>query len=64
MLQTLKRQRYRFSLIVNELKTAELVPYKTTLVAFINCILVATEELDDRIRVRNEFIGKSKLSMG
>ncbi|CAG2197982.1 Inverted formin-2 [Mytilus edulis] len=61
--RTLKRQRYRFSLIVNELKTAELIPYKTTLVAFVNCILVATEELEDRIRVRNEFIGLNLLDL-
>lgn len=35
-----------------------MIPYKTTLVAFINCILVATEGLEERITVRNEFIGK------
>lgn len=57
-LQTLKKQRYRFSLIVNELRMAELVPYKTTLMAFVNCIIVANEELEDRSRVRNEFIGR------
>lgn len=59
--QTLKKQRYRFSLIVNELRMADLVPYKTTLMAFINCIIVANEELEDRTRVRNEFIGGSKI---
>ena len=60
-LQTLKKQRYRFSLIVNELRMAELVPYKTTLMAFVNCIIVANEELEDRSRVRNEFIGRYNL---
>ena len=49
-------------MIVNELRMAELVPYKTTLMAFINCILVATENLDDRIRIRNEFIGTDSKS--
>ncbi|KAL5011361.1 hypothetical protein ScPMuIL_009912 [Solemya velum] len=59
----MKNQRYRFSLIVNELKTAELTPYKTTLMAFVNCILVATEEHDDRIRIRSEFIGLNLLDI-
>ncbi|XP_069130922.1 inverted formin-2-like isoform X2 [Argopecten irradians] len=58
-----KKQRYRFSLIVNELRMAELVPYKTTIMGFINCILVATETLDDRISVRNEFIGLNLLDL-
>lgn len=44
-------------MIVHELRTAEIVPYKTTLIAFINCILVATEELEERVRLRNQFIG-------
>eukprot|EP00105_Crassostrea_gigas_P020124 XP_011438826.1 PREDICTED: inverted formin-2 [Crassostrea gigas] len=61
--KTLKKQRYRFSLIVNELRMADLVPYKTTLMAFINCIIVANEELEDRTRVRNEFIGLNILDL-
>ncbi|XP_033743499.1 LOW QUALITY PROTEIN: inverted formin-2-like [Pecten maximus] len=61
--KSLKKQRYRFSLIVNELRMAELVPYKTTIMGFINCILVATETLDDRICVRNEFIGLNLLDI-
>ncbi|XP_060080025.1 inverted formin-2-like [Ylistrum balloti] len=61
--KSLKKQRYRFSLIVNELRMAELVPYKTTILGFINCILVATETLDDRICVRNEFIGLNLLDI-
>jgi len=56
-IQSLKKQRYRFSLIVNELRMAELTPYKITILAFVNCILVATDSLDDRICIRNEFIG-------
>ncbi|XP_062592916.1 inverted formin-2-like, partial [Saccostrea cucullata] len=61
--KTLKKQRYRFSLIVNELRMADLVPYKTALMAFVNCIIVANEELEDRVRVRNEFIGLNILDM-
>lgn len=56
--QVAKKQRYRFSLIMNELKSADIVPYKTTLLAFINCIIVATENLEERMRIRNEFVGE------
>ncbi|XP_041357353.1 inverted formin-2-like isoform X2 [Gigantopelta aegis] len=61
--KTMKKLRYRFSLILNELKSAELVPYKTTLMAFINCILVATDELKERSMIRNEFIGLQLLDV-
>ena len=57
--QLTKGQRYRFSLIINELKNAEVVPYKTTCLAFINTILIATEDFDERVRLRNEFAGKT-----
>jgi hypothetical protein len=57
-LQVSKKQRYRFSLIMNEMKFAELLTYKATLLALINCIVVGAEELEDRVRLRNEFIGE------
>lgn len=59
--QVAKKHRYKFSVIVHELRTAELVSYKTILIAFINCILVATEDLEDRVRLRNQFIGANSL---
>ncbi|KAI8508750.1 hypothetical protein Bbelb_138490 [Branchiostoma belcheri] len=58
-----KNQRYRFSLIINELRFADVTTYKSTLMAFINCIIVATEDLEDRIRIRNEFIGLQLLDI-
>jgi hypothetical protein len=56
--QTMKGERYRLSVVVEELKAATTVDYKTALVAFINCIIISAPRLPDRIRVRNEFIGK------
>ena len=56
--QTSQNQRYRFSLIIEELRNADATSYKTTLVAFINCILIATESLEGRVRLRNELVGK------
>lgn len=57
-IKTQKKQRYRFSLIVNELKSADDIPYRATLLAVVNCIIVVNEEVKDRVTVRNEFIGK------
>ncbi|XP_071485950.1 uncharacterized protein [Diadema antillarum] len=58
-----KSQRHRFGLIIDELERAENTSYKTTLVAFINCILIATDSVEDRIRIRNEFVGLKLLDI-
>ncbi|XP_033631834.1 formin-J-like [Asterias rubens] len=63
MSSKLKKERFRFSLILGELKQSTAVPYKTTLVAFINCVLAATEPLHDRIRIRNELVGLKLLDV-
>lgn len=55
--KTLKGERYRLNVVVQELKNAETTDYKTALVAFINCLIISAPRLPDRIRVRNEFIG-------
>ncbi|XP_056003577.1 inverted formin-2-like [Ostrea edulis] len=61
--KTTKKQRYRFSLIVNELRTAEMTAYRTRLLTFVNCIIVANENLEERVRIRNEFIGLNILDL-
>ncbi|XP_070197131.1 inverted formin-2-like isoform X2 [Littorina saxatilis] len=62
--KTLKKLRYRFSLVVTELRTTELVAYKTTLMAFVNCILVSCDDdLQERCRIRSEFIGLNLLDI-
>ncbi|CAB4005147.1 Inverted formin-2 [Paramuricea clavata] len=58
-----KGQRYRFSVIVNELKNAESASYKATCLAFINSIIIASEQFDERVRIRNEFIGLQLLDI-
>ncbi|CAD0204995.1 unnamed protein product [Chrysodeixis includens] len=55
--KTLKSERYRLSVVVEELKNASTTDYRTALVAFINCLIISAPRLPDRIRVRNEFIG-------
>lgn len=49
--------RYRLSVIVSELESAKSVEYQTALVAFINCLIISTPRLVDRVRLRNEFVG-------
>ncbi|CAL4065974.1 unnamed protein product, partial [Meganyctiphanes norvegica] len=52
-----KKQRYRFQLVLEELREAEVVDYQTTLVAFINCLILGAQHLPTRVALRNEFIG-------
>lgn len=63
-LQDQKNERYRLQIVVRELQWAlskgqETADYQTAIVAFINCLIISTPQLRDRIRIRNEFIGKS-----
>jgi len=58
-LQIAKSQRYRFSLLVNELRSdAGVTSYLTSVLAFINCLIVSHDSINDRVRIRNELIGK------
>lgn len=58
LMQREKVQRYRFSVVVNELKSAENVPYQVAIFSFINAVILTTEPINERIQIRNEFIGK------
>lgn len=60
--KNLKGDRYRFAVVVRELRDAPTVEYKTALVAFINCIIISTPQLKDRLRIRNEFVGMKLLA--
>ncbi|XP_071088604.1 FH2 domain-containing protein 1-like [Haliotis cracherodii] len=55
--KTSKKKRYRFSLVLDELTRTDNVHYKVILLEFINCVIIYTEDVEDRIRVRNEFYG-------
>ncbi|XP_060080017.1 inverted formin-2-like [Ylistrum balloti] len=56
-------QTHRFSIIINELKSAETVSYKTAILTFINTVLNCTLDLVDRNRLRNEFVGLNLLDV-
>ncbi|KAG8318055.1 FH2 domain-containing protein 1 [Homalodisca vitripennis] len=55
--EKLKCARYRLKVVVDELQAATAVDYQTALVAFLNCLIISTADLKERIRIRNEFIG-------
>lgn len=55
--QKRKNERYRLRIVVEELQNATGEDYRTALLAFINCLVISTPVLKDRIRIRNEFIG-------
>jgi len=58
--QIAKSQRYRFSLLVNELRNdVGMVSYLTSVLAFVNCLIVSHDVISERVRVRNELIGKT-----
>jgi hypothetical protein len=46
--------------VVDELQKATVEDYQTALLAFVNCLVISTPVLKDRIRIRNEFIGERK----
>lgn len=56
--QNIKNDRYRLKLIVLELEKATAPEYQSALLAFINCIIISAPSLQDRLRIRNEFIGE------
>lgn len=58
--QVFRNQRYRFSLIINELRSDNCVSsYATSVMAFVNCLIVGHDDIHERVRIRNELIGNS-----
>ncbi|XP_035534287.1 inverted formin-2-like, partial [Morone saxatilis] len=61
--KTLKKQQYRFSVIMNELHCTDNVPYMVTLMSVINVLVLGQEDLRRRDRLRQEFIGLQLLDL-
>ncbi|XP_073842634.1 uncharacterized protein isoform X2 [Musca autumnalis] len=61
--KNLKNERYRFKIVINELEKATNIEYQVALLAFINCVIISAASLQDRIRIRNEFIGLKVLPL-
>lgn len=55
--QSVKTQQYRFSVIMNELRATDNVPYMVTLLSVINALIFSADDLRQRDKMRKEFIG-------
>ncbi|MFT7801871.1 inverted formin-2 isoform X1 [Arapaima gigas] len=62
-LSSVKMQQYRFSVIMNELQVTDNVPYMVTLLSVINAFILGAEDLQQRDRVRKEFVGLQLLDI-
>ncbi|XP_062563200.1 FH2 domain-containing protein 1 isoform X2 [Armigeres subalbatus] len=61
--KTIKGERYRLNIVVVELDKTTSVEYQIALLAFINCVIISAATLQERIRMRNEFIGLNLLAV-
>uniref|UniRef100_A0A672ZRM1 Inverted formin 2 n=1 Tax=Sphaeramia orbicularis TaxID=375764 RepID=A0A672ZRM1_9TELE len=61
--KSVKKQQYRFSVIMNELHNTDNVPYIMTLMSVINVLVFGHEDLRKRSRLRQEFIGLQLLDL-
>lgn len=55
--QSVKKQKFRFSVIMNELLTTTVVPYQVALMGVINVLVLGQEDLRKRGFLRREFLG-------
>ncbi|XP_056333668.1 inverted formin-2 isoform X2 [Danio aesculapii] len=58
-----KTQQYRFSVIMNELQSTDNVPYMVTLLSVINALIFSADGLQQRDKMRKEFIGLQLLQL-
>ncbi|XP_029282144.1 inverted formin-2-like [Cottoperca gobio] len=61
--KSLKKQQYRFSVIMNEFHAINNVPYLVTLMSVVNVLVLGQEDLRKRGRLRQEFIGLQLLDV-
>ncbi|XP_045916501.1 inverted formin-2-like isoform X2 [Micropterus dolomieu] len=61
--KSVKKQQYRFSVVMNELHATDNVPYMVTLLSVVNVLVLRTEDLRKRDRLRREFIGLQLLDL-
>ncbi|XP_069028714.1 inverted formin-2-like isoform X2 [Embiotoca jacksoni] len=61
--KSLKKQQYRFSVIMNELRGTDNVPYTVALMSVVNVLVLGHEDLRKRDRLRQEFIGLQLLDL-
>lgn len=55
--QNVKKQQFRFSVIMNELHATDIIPYQVALMSVINVLVLGQEDLRKREFLRQEFMG-------
>ncbi|XP_065177780.1 inverted formin-2-like isoform X2 [Sycon ciliatum] len=61
--QELVGNRNRFESLITELEHSEIEPYTAVVVLLVNCIINTEDELEDRLELRDEFIGLGLLKV-
>uniref|UniRef100_A0A4W6EHJ1 Inverted formin 2 n=1 Tax=Lates calcarifer TaxID=8187 RepID=A0A4W6EHJ1_LATCA len=61
--KSVKKQQYRFSVIMNELHATDNVAFMVTLMSVINVLVLGQDDLRKRDRLRQEFIGLQLLDL-
>ncbi|KAM4521999.1 inverted formin-2-like isoform 2-T4 [Odontesthes bonariensis] len=61
--KSLKKQQYRFSVIMSELHATDSMPYMMALMSVVNVLVLGQEDLRRRVRLRHEFIGLQLLHL-
>ncbi|XDV43794.1 hypothetical protein PO909_012201 [Leuciscus waleckii] len=61
--KSVKMQQYRFSVIMNELRATDNVPYMVSLLSVINALIFSDDDLRQRDKMRKEFIGLQLLHL-
>lgn len=56
-LQNKKLRRMKYTLLVEELRTAGTDEYRAVIVAFINCLLACCNDVEERIKIRHDLAG-------
>lgn len=58
--QSTKGMKQRFVFIINQLRSAELPAFQSSLMALLNCLLKVEKDQDERLNIHDELLGKEE----
>lgn len=58
LLQRRSGQVHRFSKLLQELRCSKILEFSASILAFINCLIAASDGLDQRVKIRNQLLGE------
>ena len=62
-IQASKQLKYKYQVLVDELREAKSEEYKTSIMAFINCLIISASNIRERNEIRSELIGLNMLEI-